>query len=113
MVPLGPGCFQLRWWEKVMKINRVSVVRAAMAQSWLTETVIATPLSGYPAYRERRSSWFGRMTAAVVRIETDDGIEGLGYVGGGKEAAASVVDDQFADLLVGKDPFDTALIWDL
>jgi L-rhamnonate dehydratase len=96
-----------------MKISRVTVRRADMAQSWLTDTVIATPLAGFPAYKAQRSSWFGRMTAAVVSIETDDGISGLGYIGGGKEAGASIVDDQFAALLLGKNPFDTAMIWDL
>jgi L-rhamnonate dehydratase len=96
-----------------MKITGVSVLRAPMAQSWLTDTVIATPLSGFAAYKERRSSWFGEMTAAVVRIETDEGVEGLGYVGGGKAAAASIVDDQYAALLLGKNPFDTAYLWDL
>src|SRR5437764_4570651 len=96
-----------------MHITNVTVVSRSMATSWLTDTVIATPLSGYPEYRERRSSWFGRMVAMVVRIATDEGLAGLGYIGGGKAAAATIVEDQYADLLRGADPFDTARPWDV
>jgi L-rhamnonate dehydratase len=96
-----------------MKITGVRVVRTPMAASWLTDSVIATPLSGFAAYKQRRSSWFGEMVGAVVCIDTDDGIDGLGYIGGGKAAAASIVDDQYAALLAGKNPFDTAYLWDL
>ena len=96
-----------------MRIVKVSVVSRPMVTSWLTDTVIATPLSGHAAYHDRRSSWFGQMVAAVVRIETDDGLTGLGYIGGGKAAAASIVEDQYAELLTGADPFDTARLWDV
>ena len=42
-----------------------------MALSWLTDSLIASPMSRYPEYRERRSSWFGEMSAAVVEIGTN------------------------------------------
>jgi L-rhamnonate dehydratase len=96
-----------------MRITGVTTISRPMATSWLTDTVIATPLSGYTRHRERRSSWFGRMVASLVCIETEDGLTGLGYIGGGKAAAASIVEDQYAGLLVGADPFDTALLWDV
>lgn len=96
-----------------MRITAVTTISRPMAASWLTDTVIATPMSGFAEHRERRSSWFGRMVAGVVCIETDDGLTGLGYIGGGKAAAASIVEDQYAGLLIGADPFDTARLWDL
>jgi len=52
-------------------IRSVELLLAPMAQNWLTERVIANPLSIYPEYAERRSSWYRTMSAGVVRIEED------------------------------------------
>ena len=84
-----------------------------MASSWLSEGLIANPMSIYPQYRDKRSSWYGAMTTAVVVIETDEGIRGLGTVGGGKaKAAPAIIEDQFKSLLVGQNPFDVELLWE-
>ncbi len=95
------------------KITQVRVHTAPMALSWLTDSLIANPMSRYSEYRERRSTWFGEMTAAVVEVQTNDGHTGLGYVGGGRGAVArEIVDNHFASLLLGKSPFQVELIWD-
>ena len=84
-----------------------------MSFSWLSEGLIANPMSIYPRYREKRSSWFGPMTAAVIEIATDAGIRGLGKVGGGKgKLARPVIEDQFKALLLGQNPFDIELLWE-
>jgi L-rhamnonate dehydratase len=92
-------------------IRTVELLLAPMASNWLTERVIANPMSIYPEYAERRSSWYRTMSAGVVRITTDDGVVGLGFVGGGKASAAGpMLDEQVRDLLVGKDCLATELI---
>jgi L-rhamnonate dehydratase len=97
----------------LMVITEVVVHTVPMSASWLTEGLIANPMSGYPQYRERRASWFGSMTAAVVELRAGEGLSGLGYVGGGKGGAAkSVVEEHFAQLLTGQDPFDIERLWD-
>ena len=84
-----------------------------MSYSWLSDGLIANPMSIYPAYREKRSSWFGTMTAAIIEIVTDTGLRGLGTVGGGKaKIARPVIDDQFRTLLVGRSPFEIELLWE-
>jgi len=84
-----------------------------MKDSWLSEGLIANPMSIYPEYREKRQSWYGPMTSAIVEISTDAGISGLGTVGGGKgKLAATVVDEQFRIMLEGRNPFDIELLWD-
>ncbi len=96
-----------------MKIARLSVHTAPMAFSWLTDSLIANPLSAYAAYRERRSSWFGAMTAAVVEIESDTGLTGLGYAGGGRGGAVrEVIESHLATLLTGQEAFDLELRWE-
>ena len=86
-----------------MRIQSVTCHTAPMAGSWLTESVIANPMSIYPEYWERRSSWFGAMTAAVISIETTDGVVGHGFVGGGRgDAVAPLLAAQLRPLLLGK-----------
>ena len=75
------------------------------------ESVIANPMSGYPEYWEKRSSWFGRMTAAVIELVLDDGTRGYGFVGGGKgELAPAVLNAQMRQLLIGRDVRETASV---
>jgi L-rhamnonate dehydratase len=94
-------------------IKAVRVHRTPMALSWLTDSLIASPMSRYPEHKARRSSWFGQMSAAVVEIETDDGHVGLGYVGGGRGSIADeIVRGHFASLLMGKGAFQVEMIWD-
>lgn len=96
-----------------MRIIDIKVHEIPMSLSWLSEGLIANPMSIYPRFKEKRSSWFGPMTAAVVEIETDEGIRGLGTVGGGKgKLAAPIIDEQFRGLLLGQDPFDIELLWE-
>ncbi len=96
-----------------MKISSIHVHTANMAHSWLTESLIAHPLAQWSAYREKRTSWFGTMSAGVVEIETDAGLTGLGFIGGGKaNAARTIIDDQFSQLLVGQDPADIERLWE-
>ena len=96
-----------------MRITDVKALPVQMASSWLNEGLIANPLSIYPQYRARRSSWYGPMTTAVVVVETDAGLRGLGTVGGGKaRMAPGIIEDQFKSLLVGRNPFDVELLWE-
>ena len=50
----------------------------------------------------------------VVKVETDEGITGIGLAGGvqGAEEIGSVILDHFKQFVMGQDPFDTERIWD-
>ncbi|MBL8239793.1 MAG: hypothetical protein JNM66_20375 [Bryobacterales bacterium] len=94
-----------------MIIREVECHTAPMAGSWLSESVIANPMSGYPEYFEKRSSWFGPMTAAVVEVVLEDGTSGFGFVGCGKGLAAkAVIDEQMRAMTVGQSVFATATL---
>ena len=51
--------------------------------------------------------------AIIVRIFTDGDVDGFGVVALGSEAVAQVVENRLAPLIVGRDPFDVELIWEL
>src|SRR5437773_5363897 len=96
-----------------MQITDVKVHTVEMSASWLSDGLIANPMSVYPCFKEKRQSWFGPMTAAIVEIQSDAGLRGLGTVGGGKgKLAPLIVEEQFKNLLVGQDPFRIELLWE-
>ncbi len=94
-----------------MQVRDIRCHVRRMAGSWLTESVVANPMSIYPEYVDRRSSWFGTMSAGVVEIVLENGITGLGFMGGGKASAAvAAIEEQFRALVIGKSVYDTELI---
>ncbi|MBM7567734.1 enolase C-terminal domain-like protein [Paenibacillus sacheonensis] len=85
---------------------------ASEGGSWLSETVIANPMSNYPEYTDRRSSWLGMGGRVIVQIIADNGIEGLGESTGGM-ATASIIHEHIRRILIGKDPRDIEKLWDM
>jgi len=80
-------------------------------KSWLSESVVANPMSIYPEYAARRSSWQATWgPELLVRIQTDEGIEGVGCAI--PAGARLIVEDHFRNLLIGQDPFSIEKLWD-
>ena len=98
-----------------MRISGVTVTPVrpddSQPKSWLSESVVANPMSIYPEYAARRSSWGAQWgPELLVRIQTDEGIEGIGCgVPGGSRP---IIEDHFRHLLIGQDPFDIEKLWD-
>jgi len=79
---------------------------------WLVDSLISNPMSGYPAFRDKRSSWgIGMLGALVVEIETEDGTIGVA-TGSGGAPAAWLIKHHFARFVVGQDARNLNLIWD-
>jgi L-rhamnonate dehydratase len=98
-----------------MRITEVTVtpVRAddTKQKSWLSNSLVANPMSIYPEYKEKRSSWNAKWgPELLVRVTTDDGIEGIGCAV--PAGAQIIIEDHFRHLLVGQDPFDVERLWD-
>ncbi|WP_323013316.1 enolase C-terminal domain-like protein [Devosia sp.] len=51
--------------------------------------------------------------AIVVRLTAENGMCGLGIVGLGSEALASIVETRLAPLVIGRSAFDVELIWEM
>ena len=79
---------------------------------WITDTLISNPMSVYPDYRERRTSWgIGVLGSVLVEIEAAAGTVGVA-TGMGGEPACYLIERHFRRFLVDSDPRDTARIWD-
>lgn len=51
--------------------------------------------------------------AIVVRITAEDGNTGIGVVGLGSEALASIIETRLAPLVLGRSAFDVELLWEM
>jgi L-alanine-DL-glutamate epimerase-like enolase superfamily enzyme len=74
-------------------------------------TVLAVPLDKPIADSQVRVDKWG---VVVVRVHTDDGVTGVGYnstIGVGAKAAKTLIDNDIAPALVGKDVFLNKKIW--
>ena len=68
----------------------------------------------YPSYKNVAPSWRTHFWQIVVKIETNIGLEGYGYGGGGR-AALEVVNKHFSEILCEKEinnTRDISVIWD-
>lgn len=98
-----------------MNITRVTATPIRSIEhappSWLSDSVVANPMSIYPQYKAQRSSWGPKWGPDVlIRVETDEGLEGIGAAA--PTAAQALVEEHFAHLLVGQDPFNIEMLWD-
>lgn len=99
-----------------MKISRVRATlirptaQAAAPASWMSESEVASPMSIYPRYKQRRSSWWPRWPDVLIRVDTDEGLTGIGGIA--PAPVRPIVEDHFAYLLAGDDPTDIERLWD-
>ncbi len=81
-------------------------------EHWLVDSLISNPMSGYPEYRARRTSWgIGVLESIIVEIETEDGVTGIA-TGSGGTPAAWLIRHHFNRFLVGQDARNINRIWD-
>lgn len=80
---------------------------------WQARTLIANPMSVYPAYAKVRTLWMGPgQDPYAIEIETDKGVTGSCVNYGGGAFACAVIDQHFRRFLIGQDPFNIEMIWD-
>lgn len=70
---------------------------------------LCTPLSHFDDYRSK--NYGGSISGVIVEIETDSGIIGIGTCGTANSGIKKIIDDHFAPLILGEDPFKVELIW--
>ncbi|NIP95721.1 MAG: L-rhamnonate dehydratase, partial [Akkermansiaceae bacterium] len=73
---------------------------------------LVTPLDIYPQFQETRGSWFWDSGMAVVQIETEEGITGVGWCEDGCDAIGRLVDGHLSRLLIGQEAGEVEGLWD-
>jgi L-alanine-DL-glutamate epimerase-like enolase superfamily enzyme len=78
---------------------------------------LVTPMHVFGDYRRILGEGFvglrgGPVGGIVVRLVTDDGLEGVGTVGVGNGSALYILEHSLRPLVVGANPFDVELLWE-
>ena len=70
---------------------------------WLVDTLIATPMSAYPEYKQSRTSFgINVMNSIVVEVEASNGTVGIS-AGQGGDPACYMIEKHFKRFLVNQD----------
>jgi|YelNatPaOPRAMG01_1025707.scaffolds.fasta_scaffold19022_3 D-galactarolactone cycloisomerase len=56
--------------------------------------------------------WYNSRTIMLLKIETDQGITGWGEAFGPAAVHKAIVDDVYKPMVLGRDPFDSEVIWE-
>jgi D-galactarolactone cycloisomerase len=81
---------------------KIREVRSHLLRHALPEAEVFASAKGWHAVRQ----------ALVVEIVTDDGLSGFGEAYGPAAPNRTLVDELYAPRVVGRDPFDCAVIWE-
>jgi L-rhamnonate dehydratase len=90
----------------------VALLDAGYLRSALFQRRLATPMSPFPEFATRRSLWMWPPEKVVTTVIDDRGRAGVSVTNGGA-VVGTIVRDQFARLLVGRDETDIATLWEL
>jgi len=77
----------------------------------LQTTRVASPMSKFPRFAEKRSSWMWPTKKVFLRIEASDGHVGWSCTNGG-EIVEAIINDGLARLLIGEDPEQIEALWE-
>ncbi|CAB4612201.1 MAG: L-rhamnonate dehydratase [Actinobacteria bacterium] len=99
--------------HKVVRITVTNVNDEKIGGEALDPSVpwLCTPLTHFPDYRGRAKDYAGKVGFVIVEIETDSGIIGVGSCGTANSGIKRIIEDHFAPLVIGEDPFKVELIW--
>ncbi|WP_226781602.1 enolase C-terminal domain-like protein [Oceaniglobus trochenteri] len=95
---------------KITSIQARAVDMGFQAQK-LQTTRVASPMSRFPQFGEKRSSWMWPTKKVFVRIESDDGQVGWSATNGG-EIVAMIIEQHLSRLLDGVEVTDISEVWD-
>ena len=87
-----------------IKITDVHAYPLQFSGDTTNEYPVACPMSVYPEYRASRLLWRDDFGPLIVKIDTDAGVEGVGYTSMGSVMCALSIELHLKRLLIGEDP---------
>ena len=79
---------------------------------WVVDAEVANPMSKFPEFKRHRSLWMPKFGGFWVKVTAEDGTYGLAPGTCGRPAAA-VIQDHYAQILVGQECTAIERLWDL
>ncbi len=90
----------------------VSLLEAGYLNSAIFQQKLATPMSPFPEFATRRSLWMWPPQKVITRITDSEGRVGVSMTNGGA-VVATILRDQFARLLTGRDETKIDENWEI
>ena len=95
-----------------MRISKIRARNIGFSRSPVTlRRNLVTNTSQFDDFESRARGWFGPVMCTLVEIESDDGLVGIGTAGAFHGAAKSIIEDYYADLILGEDPRRHEYLW--
>ncbi len=95
-----------------MRIRKVRARNIGFSRSPLTlKRNLINSASIFEDFETRPEGWFGRIVCTLVEVETEDGCVGIGTAGAFQGGSKSLIEQYYADLLVGQDPTWHEYLW--
>ena len=95
-----------------MRIERVRARNIGFASAPVTlKRNLVTSASQFDDFETKPRGWFGPVACTLVEIEASDGTTGAGTAGAFQGGAKSLIEQFFADLLIGEDPRRHEHLW--
>lgn len=95
-----------------MRIARIRTRNVGFSRAPVTlKRNLVTNASLFEDFETKPGGWFGKVMWTLVEVETDDGAVGVGTAGAFHGGAKSLIDEYYADLLLGQDPRRHEALW--
>jgi L-alanine-DL-glutamate epimerase-like enolase superfamily enzyme len=95
-----------------MKIKNIRARNIGFSRSPVTlKRNLVTNTSLFDDFETKPGGWFGPVMCTLVEVEADDGIVGIGTAGAFHGGAKSLIEQYYADLVLGEDPRRHEHLW--
>ncbi len=95
-----------------MKVERVRTRNIAFSRAPATlRANLVSNATLFEDFETKPGGWFGPAFMTLVEVEADDGTVGVGTAGAFHGAGKALIDDYYADLVVGEDPRRHEYLW--
>jgi len=96
----------------MMRIREIRTRNIGFSRDPLTlKRNLVSNASLFDDFESRREGWFGKAFCTLVEVMTDDGLTGIGTAGAFHGGAKSLIEDYYADLIIGEDPRRHEYLW--
>jgi L-rhamnonate dehydratase len=95
-----------------MRIEKIKTRNIRFSRDPVTlKRNLITSTSLFEDFETRPDGWFGKVACTLVEVESDSGYTGIGTAGAFHGGAKSLIDQYYADLLMGQDPRRHEYLW--
>jgi L-alanine-DL-glutamate epimerase-like enolase superfamily enzyme len=95
-----------------MRIAKITARNIGFSRAPVTlKQNLVTNTALFEDFATKPGGWFGPVAWTLVEVEADDGAVGIGTAGAFHGGAKGLIDDHYADLILGEDPRRHEYLW--